>query len=367
MDIKKPIISIIIPIYNTQKYLSRCIGSVLEQTYQDFELILVDDGSTDNSLELCRKWSKIDQRIVLISQENGGVSKARNAGLDAAKGKYITFIDSDDWVSSDYLAILSETMEKNDAQLVVGSYKAMYTRLRKLSLSKLPTKKINIADNEEVRSTLLSVHFCAPWAKLFLNEIIQNSNLRFPLNIRSGEDTIFVRNYLSKCARIYTVSNVIYYYNRMNELAATTKYYAEIFDWDSLLLLELENLLHNWNIKEEYSKKILSEETTFYFVERCLNVVIHHHKSKNKSEGIVKIRHGLEVFGDYISVDYIQDGELRKAFEKKDAESIYDVILAYARRQRSGGWYRNALKRIVNPWLEVHRDGLRKYDYMIER
>lgn len=367
MDIKKPVISIIIPIYNTQKYLSRCIGSVLEQTYQDFELILVDDGSTDNSLELCRKWSKIDQRIVLISQENGGVSKARNAGLDVAKGKYITFIDSDDWVSSNYLAVLLETMEKNDAQLVVGSFRRMYTRLNESSLSPLPTKKFNIADNEEVRSMLFSDHFRGPWVKLFLNEIIQNNILRFPLNVKIGEDTIFLMNYLSKCTLIYTVSNVIYYYNRMNELAATTKYYAEIFDWRILLVLGLKNLLNNWDIKEEYGKKMLTEEATSFWVERCHNVVIHHHKSKNKSEGLVKIQHGLDVLGDYISVDYIKDGELRKAFEKKDAEMIYDVILALERRQRVVRWCRNALKRIVNPWLEVHRDGLRKYDYMIEQ
>lgn len=98
---KKPILSIIIPVYNVEQYLNKCIDSILSQTFTDFELILADDGSTDNSGKICDKYSKIDPRIIVIHKENGGQSSARNAGLNIASGKYITFVDSDDYISND--------------------------------------------------------------------------------------------------------------------------------------------------------------------------------------------------------------------------------------------------------------------------
>ena len=92
-------ITVIIPVYNTARYLDRCIGSVVSQTYKNLEIILVDDGSTDDSYEICKRWEEKDQRILLIHKENGGQSSARNLALDIATGDYIAFVDSDDWIS----------------------------------------------------------------------------------------------------------------------------------------------------------------------------------------------------------------------------------------------------------------------------
>ena len=103
----QPTISIIVPVYNSEKYLGACIDSILSQYFRDFELILVDDGSRDSSPHICDDYTQKDSRVKVIHKENGGVSAARNDGLDIAKGEYVTFIDSDDWVERDYLSTLS--------------------------------------------------------------------------------------------------------------------------------------------------------------------------------------------------------------------------------------------------------------------
>ena len=108
-------VSVIIPVYNAEQYLKRCLDSVLAQTYQDFEIICIDDGSTDNSGAICDEYAKKDSRIRILRKENGGVSSARNAGLNIAEGEYITFIDSDDYVDTDYMQTLYENLEGADA------------------------------------------------------------------------------------------------------------------------------------------------------------------------------------------------------------------------------------------------------------
>ena len=118
-----PAISIIIPVYNAENYLRRCIDSVLSQSFTDFELILVDDGSKDKSPQICDEYASQDTRVRVIHKANGGVSAARNDGLDIAKGEYITFIDSDDWVERDYLSTLSNY---RDYDIVFFSHRLIY-------------------------------------------------------------------------------------------------------------------------------------------------------------------------------------------------------------------------------------------------
>ena len=117
-----PEISIIVPIYNVEQYLKRCVDSILAQTFKDFELILVDDGSPDSCPFICDEYARIDSRIKVIHKANGGLSDARNAGLEMAMGNYIAFVDSDDWIASDTYEYLYELIKKNKADVVSGSY-----------------------------------------------------------------------------------------------------------------------------------------------------------------------------------------------------------------------------------------------------
>ncbi|MDU2552528.1 MAG: glycosyltransferase family 2 protein, partial [Staphylococcus epidermidis] len=112
-------ISIIVPVYNVENYLKKCVESILSQTFTDFELLLVDDGSTDSSGEMCDELKRLDERIKVIHKENGGLSSARNAGIDVAKGKYLTFVDSDDYIDTHMLEVLYKNMVHEDADLSI--------------------------------------------------------------------------------------------------------------------------------------------------------------------------------------------------------------------------------------------------------
>ena len=166
-----PMLSVIIPIYNSEKYLSECISSVLGQTFNDFELILINDGSTDNSLMLCQEFARKDERIIVIDQVNKGVSAARNAGLDNAKGKYLCFVDSDDIVYHQMFEAMVKTAEDNSADMAVidlsREYKPEHIKLDNLSFEKLekdellmdlfarPSKCKGYACNRMIRSSCI--------------------------------------------------------------------------------------------------------------------------------------------------------------------------------------------------------------------
>ena len=114
---KQDLISVIVPVYNVENYLKRCLDSIINQTYQNIEIILIDDGSTDNSGNLCEDYKKIDNRIKVVHKTNGGLSDARNTGIKKAKGKYITFVDSDDYVEYDYVEYLYNLIKKYDTNI----------------------------------------------------------------------------------------------------------------------------------------------------------------------------------------------------------------------------------------------------------
>ncbi len=113
----KPLISIIIPVYNVEQYLHRCVDSVLNQTYKNLEIILVNDGSPDNCPFICDEYAKKDKRIIVVHKENGGLSSARNAGLEIVQGEYISFIDSDDWIHENYIEILYKNLHEKKADI----------------------------------------------------------------------------------------------------------------------------------------------------------------------------------------------------------------------------------------------------------
>ena len=120
------LVSIIVPVYNTEEYIRQCLDSILNQTYQNFESLLINDGSPDNSADICREYVSKDSRFRYFEKENGGVSSARNLGIEHSKGEYITFIDSDDWVDSDYLEVLYNALIDENADISVSTYKRFH-------------------------------------------------------------------------------------------------------------------------------------------------------------------------------------------------------------------------------------------------
>ena len=212
-------LSVVIPIYNAEKYLERCIKSICDQTYSNIEIILIDDGSKDNSHVICDKFAAEDKRIKVIYKENGGVSSARNRGLDVAQGEYITFIDSDDWINPDLLERLMAQI--GQADMAVGGY----TTVSKAGNVEQKYKDESLTCPECVCSKFDGLYannfFNAPFAKIYKRNILGTQ--RFDLSVALGEDFLFNLEYLSKCCKIKTVSSVGYFYNCMNESAATKK------------------------------------------------------------------------------------------------------------------------------------------------
>ena len=185
-----PTLSVIVPVYNAEKTLKTCVYSILKQSYKDFELILINDGSKDESPQICEEYSKTDSRVIVIHKENGGVSSARNAGLDIARGKWITFIDSDDYISAGYFDKVEDSLDN----LVIKKYQWLKrdrlhpgTDIIKKTNSLIDLLSVYIAD---------SIIRC-PWGKFYRKDILDD--LRFLPDMKIGEDAQFVFRYLAKC------------------------------------------------------------------------------------------------------------------------------------------------------------------------
>lgn len=174
---KSELISVVIPVFRVEKYLSRCVESVINQSYKNIEIIVVDDGSDDHCPALCDELSKKDDRIVVYHKENGGLSDARNFGLERANGKYITFIDSDDTVDMDYIKQLYETLVDNNADISVCGYTVVYDNGKIIPNSN--NKKMVLSQKEALEKILYQEDFnVATWAKMYKIELFKN--IKFP-------------------------------------------------------------------------------------------------------------------------------------------------------------------------------------------
>lgn len=211
-------ITVIVPIYNVEAFLPRCIESILAQTYGDFELILVDDGSPDNCGAICDAYAQIDNRIRVIHQKNCGLSAARNAGLDAAQGEYIAFCDSDDYLAQDYLESLYSGMIASGADIVSADYTKWDPQGNPVWKNTFPQRDLTL-DSEQVmlehliNDIALCRIGCEVWTRLFKKDIIQRYHIRFCETCESfAEDLGFTLVYTLHCRKIATVPSKGYYY-----------------------------------------------------------------------------------------------------------------------------------------------------------
>lgn len=209
----EPHISVIIPVYNAEATLKKCVDSVLGQQFPDFEVILVDDGSKDGSFQICEEYARKDSRVIVIHKENGGVSSARNRGLEIAKGKWVTFVDSDDYINDTYLVL------PEDKDVIFASYRNVVYGKESEGLSSACFTGCRLSDvvAEYGSNSILRT----PWAKFYRRDLI--GNIRFPEDMKVGEDTCFVWQYLSRC-KTYGVLPQSTYYVRLSAMTSEQKY-----------------------------------------------------------------------------------------------------------------------------------------------
>lgn len=220
----KNMVSIVIPVYKAEKSLNRCIDSILSQTYNDWELILIDDGSPDKSGIICDEYQTRDSRIRVIHKQNGGVSSARNRGLDEAKGDRICFVDADDYLESCFLS-----------KMVVFSHDLVVCGFCSLQGLHITPEDIDISGENMgayIPDFFNSYSAPAPWAKLFKKEIIDKFHIRFNQRLKLTEDTIFNFEYLTHCQNLRLIPNQLYIYDGM--WGGGDKY---ILSWDEIVYM----------------------------------------------------------------------------------------------------------------------------------
>lgn len=211
------LVSVIVPIYNVEEYLKKCLDSIINQTYKKIEIILVDDGSTDYSGNICDEYSKIDRRIKVIHKENGGLSSARNVGIDNSSGKYIVFIDSDDWINSYFIENLYTIAYESNSDLVISGLKRVFN-MNNFDDSKNDNSYRIISKTEALNMTLLGdngidVSACG---KMYKSDIFRN--IKYPIG-ELYEDFLIIDNIIEKCNKI-AITNYrgYYYYQRFGSI-----------------------------------------------------------------------------------------------------------------------------------------------------
>lgn len=207
---KQPVISVIVPVYNAENYLNRCVDSLLSQTFADYELILVNDGSKDSSGVICDSYAAKDNRVRVFHKANGGVSSARNIGLDNARGEWIVFCDSDDYVSERYLENLISGADDENIDLVFNY--AVVHNIGEIEKENYPEKLINLAEISDLFLNNDLAWHTSTWSKLFKRDLIERLKLRYITDIHIGEDAIFLFTYMLACRKIRVICTCDYHY-----------------------------------------------------------------------------------------------------------------------------------------------------------
>lgn len=283
-------VSVIVPVYNVENVLHYCIDSILNQSYTDFELLLIDDGSTDRSGDICEKYAVKDTRIRVIHKENGGVSSARNFGIDNANGEYICFVDSDDYIDSTFLEKLLKT---KNSYPQIDNYWCCFQTVNQYGGERIQDNTLKGCQLlvEFDTSQIMTLHEnwldAGPVCKLFSNHIIKENGIRFDTSLSLGEDLLFNFCYLDNTnKRIIVCNETLYNYVRVNDESLSQKYREDLFDIYRYLYKNIELYLKKWNCDDSQMRKYYN--SIFYAYEDSLrntyhkNSTVEHKLSQNR-------------------------------------------------------------------------------------
>ena len=264
MENQQDLVSVIVPIYNMEKHLDRCLESILGQTYQNLEVLLIDDGSTDGSLEIVNGYAKRDERVRVFHKENGGVSSARNLGLKKMRGEYCVFVDPDDCVVDVYVEWLLAALVETGADVAICNATAVspsfQNNLRAVGHEGGPTIEITLLSDYELWGEK-SHAVC--WGVVYSKELI--GRLRFDTSLVVGEDSLFFIQYLLSCKTIAFIHEIMYYYIQHTGSTINRKYtpsrWTEIIAWQKIL-----------SLKASMPKKLYDSAEIIYML-NCLKIM----------------------------------------------------------------------------------------------
>lgn len=248
------LVSVIIPVYNSEKHLEECIDSVLNQAIDDFEILLINDGSTDNSGKICDAYAVADKRVEVFHKTNGGVSSARNLGIENAKGEWITFIDSDDSIQGNYFLAITQDAD-TDLVMQGFDYFENHQKIKEFKYADHCFSKVELINQLQLYPDLSS-----SCAKFFRREVVDKHSLRFNEKLKFGEDSIFTLQYLLLCKKIKTTDTSRYSYRLSDSGLTNTKL---DFEHDKLFYKKIKNTLQEFGNKKFYDTSIEIPLTRF--------------------------------------------------------------------------------------------------------
>lgn len=299
-------VSIIIPIYNSEKYIPRCLDSICNQTYQNLEIICIDDGSTDGAGSIVDEYAKEDERIVVRHQKNHGESNARNVGLALATGDYIGFMDCDDWVESDMYEILVDALEKDDLDMVASSWYKDDDNSSVEIKNQLPVS-MDVFGEEELLDYIYKRDyyrgFAYMWNKLYKREILTDKRgdlLKFDESLRLGGDVLYLAEAAVRVKKAKYIDKAFYHYIQRSESGCHTKDLSKMNDWLTAYRRTIE-LMKRENVKEstiDYIKRFMA-----YHSSNAAQMAIEQRDNdyKKKFQGIMRLyqREYIELNSEY--------------------------------------------------------------------
>lgn len=301
-------LSIIIPVYNIEKYIEKCIKSIINQIDSNIELLFIDDGSPDNSNEIINEYINNDN-IKLISKKNGGVSSARNLGIRCSRGKYILFIDGDDFVSDNYVKTITESLCEFNGELIcfdyyiTNDYTSKVANLYKNEIINVPDHAgfrwyLNKDNDEKIKQFCLN--------KIYLSSIIKENNIQFPEGQTVGEDFIFNLEYLEYVRRIKIIDTCIYhYYQRLNSVMRTynKKYTDDIISYKKRLEI----------ISDKTMYSISKSELSRLYLKCWFGVINQESQNPNFNDAKIKVRTFLNI-PDFNNMRFDRETKLNKKY-----------------------------------------------------
>lgn len=336
-DKQEKIVSIIIPVYNAEKCLGYCLNSIASQTYRNLEIILVNDGSTDDSLKICNNYAFLDPRIRVIDIPNAGVSNARNVGLKAAAGEYIEFADADDVLNPKMVETLVDKMDTYQSDLVICGFEMVSLNSNQQPQDIIHFNSASLGEEcvytqqlffEKLscilwRTSLLE----CPWNKMFRKDIIRNYNLQFPIDKSLGEDFCFNIDYFAYVDKVVILSDELYYYMQINQTALTRKFQANYFEDQLYLIKKFDDVVRK-NIKLSKQERVYLAE---YMVAKTIQSIRHLFDensglaSAQRKARIAEIINNSYVRDAIKLAEYIDDRYLwiKNEIEKSDIKKIY--------------------------------------------
>lgn len=331
-------ISVVVPIYNSEKYIRRCLNSIINQTYSNLEIILINDGSTDESLKIITEYEKIDTRIKVINKKNSGVSDSRNIGIKEARGEFICFVDSDDWLENNMLEKMSEKQKITEADVVRCNYYRKYENASLNIKSNLYGLENKILKNEELDiflDRILSGEIPGyMWLLLIKTQIVKKMAV-LDTRLSMMEDTIFNINLILNINSIYIYDQPLYnYFMNIDSASKSDKYYIRNFENVMLVNDMIEKILEDSSKNNCIRSKLYNTAHAKFIDGTCYNLYKNTNINKKLIEEFSKIIKNMKVHQIINNSDLsMVNFHIRTALYLIKAEKVYLLILFYALRK----------------------------------